>query len=52
MMSEKLDRPMTLAEKMSLRFHLMMCRGCNNYDQQMQLIHKACRHVSGQADKN
>lgn len=48
-MSEKLDRQLSTAEKLSLGFHLTLCKGCRNYDKQMAIIHQACRQVSGQA---
>jgi predicted anti-sigma-YlaC factor YlaD len=48
-MSEKLDRELSRAEKLSLGFHLTICKGCRNYDKQMGIIHQACQHVSGRA---
>ncbi|MDH3354662.1 MAG: zf-HC2 domain-containing protein [Chromatiales bacterium] len=49
LMSQAQDRPLFLKERISLRFHLMMCSGCNNYNQQMFLIRKACRHMGGRS---
>lgn len=45
LMSQAQDRPLPLRERISLRFHLMICSGCNNYNKQMSFIRKACRHM-------
>lgn len=42
-LSESLDRPLTLSERLSLRLHLAMCRGCSNYERQMVMLREACR---------
>jgi len=47
LMSEKQDRELGTPEKISLKFHLLMCNGCRRYDQQMNIIHQACQKVSG-----
>lgn len=41
LMSARLDRPLPLSEKLSLTFHLMMCKSCHRCDQQLELIHQA-----------
>lgn len=35
------DRALTLAERMHLRLHLMMCSGCTNFNRQMAFLRKA-----------
>ena len=35
---QSLDRPLTLWEKMQLRFHLLMCRGCKAFQKQSQAL--------------
>lgn len=50
LLSEKQDRPLSFRERISLRIHLMLCAGCTNYDKQMNLIRKACRHIGGRDD--
>ncbi len=35
LMSEQMDRTLTLKERLALKFHLMMCSGCSNFDDQM-----------------
>jgi len=49
--SEEQDRQLSLGEKMGLKFHLMMCKGCRNYASQLEVISMACRHISGR-DEN
>ncbi len=42
LLSQQMDRPLTLRERMSLRFHTMMCSGCRNFDDQMHDL----RHIT------
>lgn len=39
--SEKLDRDLTLRERMALRAHLLMCVGCARFEQQLRFMRKA-----------
>ena len=39
--SERLDRELTLRERMSFRMHLMMCKACSRFDSQMQFMRSA-----------
>ncbi|MFM2485696.1 zf-HC2 domain-containing protein [Celerinatantimonas yamalensis] len=42
LLSERLERPLTLIERMRLRFHLSICNGCSRFSEQMlQLRHIA-----------
>lgn len=43
LMSEAQDRPLKLAEKLSLEMHLLICNGCSRYREQMDFLHQACR---------
>ncbi len=50
--SESLDRKLTLKERIGLRFHLMMCKLCTRYVQQLKFMHQAIsgmdeNHVKG-----
>lgn len=38
LMSQKIDRPLSLTERVSLRTHLMMCRYCRRCEQQLQML--------------
>ncbi|MHB1358643.1 MAG: zf-HC2 domain-containing protein [Rhodocyclaceae bacterium] len=42
LLSEAQDRPLDLRERFALKMHLLMCKGCANYQQQMEFIRQAC----------
>ena len=46
--SEQLDRELTLVERARVRFHLLICVACRNFDGQMTLIRQAMRQFSVQ----
>ncbi|RUQ29798.1 MAG: zf-HC2 domain-containing protein [Candidatus Competibacteraceae bacterium] len=43
LLSEAQDRPLRLKEKLPLKFHLLICSGCNNFRQQLDFLRRACR---------
>lgn len=43
LMSRGMDAQLPLAKRMSLRFHLMMCHGCNNFLAQMRFLRMAAK---------
>ncbi len=45
LLSQALDRPVTLREKIAMRLHLMMCRGCRNFEKQLAFMRKAAREL-------
>lgn len=45
LMSQALDRQVTLRENLAMRLHLMMCRGCRNYEKQLAFIRRAAREL-------
>ena len=45
LMSQALDRRITFREKLAMHMHLMMCRGCRNFEKQLTFIHKAAREL-------
>lgn len=47
LLSQALDRPITFREKLTMRLHLMMCRGCRNFEKQLAFIRKASRELTG-----
>lgn len=48
--SRELERPLRLAEQVSLGAHLMMCTGCSNYRRQMKVLRRIARaYAEGQA---
>lgn len=43
LMSESQERPLSLMERMSLKFHLSMCSGCSNFKEQMKALRTMTR---------
>ena len=41
LVSERLDRELSLGERFGLQFHLSMCSACRNLKQQMNLLRRA-----------
>ncbi len=41
--SQGLDKNLGILQKTSLRFHLLMCEGCRNFDKQMQFLREGLR---------
>lgn len=51
LVSESLDRPLTLRERFWLRLHLWRCRGCGNFAEQMNSMRAAMHRLArGPAD--
>ncbi|UVW30058.1 zf-HC2 domain-containing protein [Massilia sp. H6] len=49
LISQSLDRELTTRERLSMRFHLMLCEGCTNYRDNLQFLHEACQGLTGDA---
>lgn len=45
LLSQSLDRPVSLQERVAMRMHLIMCRGCRNFEKQLAFIRKAAREL-------
>jgi predicted anti-sigma-YlaC factor YlaD len=43
LVSESLDRELPLLDRMGVRFHLLMCRLCSRYQEQMILLRDVIR---------
>ena len=43
LLSQALDRELTLEERAELKVHLMMCSGCRNFGQQMHELRDITR---------
>jgi hypothetical protein len=41
LVSEGMDRRLTLAERTKMKLHLSICESCTNFNGQMQLLRKA-----------
>ncbi|QSX33293.1 zf-HC2 domain-containing protein [Shewanella avicenniae] len=46
LLSEQLERPLGFGEKVSLKCHLFVCRGCTNFGEQMTVLRKISREYS------
>jgi hypothetical protein len=47
MLSEEQDRPLAFGERVSLRVHLAICRGCRNVGAQFRFLRTAVRTLGG-----
>lgn len=43
LMSEAQDRDLAIKETIGLEMHLLTCRGCQRYREQMNFLHQLCR---------
>lgn len=41
--TQRMDEKLGMRQRMSLRFHLMMCSGCRNFSKQMEFLRESCR---------
>ncbi len=48
LMSQRMDKKLGLFQEMSLRLHLMMCSGCQNFNKQMDFLRQGCRKFPSQ----
>jgi len=46
LLSESQDRDLSFNEKTALKMHLLMCSGCTNFSQQMQMIRQFAKGYS------
>lgn len=44
LMSEAQDRELAAGERLQLRMHLLICRGCRGFRAQIDFLRGACRH--------
>jgi hypothetical protein len=50
LMSQAQDRPLSLGERVSLRFHLAICRGCRAVNAQFRFLRRAVRTLLAERD--
>jgi len=43
--SEQRDRPLTLGERIALRFHTLICAHCANFHKQLDFLSQAARRI-------
>ena len=48
LVSQSLDRRLSLAERTKMKLHLSICESCNNFNGQMLLLRKAMRDYPSQ----
>lgn len=46
LVSEGLDRDLSIVERLRMRMHLMVCHACTNFNGQMALIRRAMRQLT------
>ena len=50
--SEESERKLTIREQLALKMHLLMCKGCTNFRQQMRFLGAAtARYRQGAIDR-
>lgn len=53
LLSESMDRPLTWRERWAVRLHLLMCRHCSRFQQQVHFLRKAVgRYYSNGNNQN
>jgi hypothetical protein len=45
LMSERYDRTLSLRERLSLKVHAAMCKGCSNYERHLEVLRAASARV-------
>ena len=43
--SEAYERPLSAREQIGLKLHLLICKGCRGFAEQLHLIRQACRRI-------
>jgi predicted anti-sigma-YlaC factor YlaD len=51
LVSQALDRPLGLGERVRLRIHLAICDGCSNFSKQMAFVRKAMARLGDDSTK-
>lgn len=49
--SAALDRPLTLAQRLGLAFHLFLCKWCRRYGKQLRFLRRASRERPGSLEE-
>ena len=50
--SQSLDRPLTLRERFTLKLHLAICKYCKRFSQQVQTLHVAIKTMVSSIESN
>jgi predicted anti-sigma-YlaC factor YlaD len=52
LVSEQLDRELSLLERTRLRMHLLVCDACSTFNDQMALLRRAMRQLEPSMDSS
>jgi predicted anti-sigma-YlaC factor YlaD len=52
LVSEGLDRELGFGERVALRVHFLMCKGCRTFEDQMARLRQAVRDLSAAEDEH
>ena len=50
LMSKKMDGKLSVTNRLSLGFHLLLCQGWRNFNDQIRFIRKAVKRIAGTDD--
>jgi predicted anti-sigma-YlaC factor YlaD len=50
--SQSLDRPLTLRERLALKLHLLICEYCRQFSQHMQTLRVAIKQMTSSIESN
>ena len=52
LVSQSMDRRLSLMERVVLRFHLLLCDACSNFSRQIDLLRAAVREMVQQTEND
>ena len=52
LISQSLDRPLTMRERVALKLHLLVCKYCKRFSQQVQTLRVAIKTVVSSIESN
>ena len=52
LVSQSLDRPLSIRERLALRLHLLICDVCSRFVKQMNLLRLAMRRMTQQTEQD
>lgn len=52
LISQSLDRPLSLADRIKLRFHLFICDACTRFNQQLKQLRTAMQKLRGNIEND
>ncbi len=52
LISQSLDRPLSLPDRIKLRFHLFICNACTRFNHQLKRLRAAIQALRGQIEND